>query len=105
MGLLGTITGMMQAFKVIGGSGLVAPTQVTAGVAQALIATALGLLIALFALFGFNFFARMQSQALDHLERLGSRLLDHIRLDEEMNGQAQIAPVTSLTPREGRAKR
>ena len=29
MGLLGTITGMMQAFKVIGGSGLVAPTQVT----------------------------------------------------------------------------
>ena len=71
MGLLGTITGMMQAFKVIGGSGLVAPTQVTSGVAQALISTALGLLIALFALFGFNFFARTQSQALDHLERLG----------------------------------
>ena len=43
MGLLGTITGMMQAFKVIGGSGLVAPTQVTSGVAQALISTALGL--------------------------------------------------------------
>jgi biopolymer transport protein ExbB len=105
MGLLGTITGMMQSFKVIGGSGLVAPTQVTAGVAQALIATALGLLIALFALFGFNFFARTQSQALDHLERLGSRLLDHIRLDEETNGQAQIAPVMPLTPREGRAKR
>src|SRR6202041_3010293 len=68
MGLLGTITGMMQALKVIGGSGLVAPTQVTSGVAQALIATALGLLIALFALFGFNFFARMQSQALDRME-------------------------------------
>ena len=51
------------AFKVIGGSGLVAPTQVTSGVAQALISTALGLLIALFALFGFNFFARMQSQS------------------------------------------
>ncbi|MGH7839014.1 MAG: MotA/TolQ/ExbB proton channel family protein, partial [Candidatus Binataceae bacterium] len=61
MGLLGTITGMMQAFKVIGASSLVAPTQVTAGVAQALIATALGLLIALFALFAFNFFARVQS--------------------------------------------
>ena len=55
MGLLGTITGMMQSFKVIGASSLVAPTQVTAGVAQALIATALGLLIAIFALFGFNF--------------------------------------------------
>jgi biopolymer transport protein ExbB len=83
MGLLGTITGMMQAFKVIGGSGLVAPTQVTSGVAQALIATALGLLIALVALFGFNFFSRTQSQALDQMERLGSKLADHIRLDQE----------------------
>src|SRR6516162_6721805 len=83
MGLLGTITGMMQAFNVIGASGLVAPTQVTAGVAQALIATALGLLIAIFALFGFNFFARMQSHAIDQMERLGSRLVDHIRLDQE----------------------
>jgi len=83
MGLLGTITGMMQAFQVIGGSGLVAPTQVTAGVAQALIATALGLLIALFALFGFNFFSRTQTRALDQMERLGSRLVDHIRLDQE----------------------
>lgn len=83
MGLLGTITGMMQAFKVIGGSGLVAPTQVTSGVAQALIATALGLLIALIALFGFNFFSRTQSHAIDQMERLGSKLIDHIRLDQE----------------------
>ena len=51
--------------------------------AQALIATALGLLIAMLALFGFNLFSRMQSQALDTMERLGSRLVDHIRLDEE----------------------
>jgi biopolymer transport protein ExbB len=93
MGLLGTITGMMEAFKVIGGSGLVAPTQVTSGVAQALIATALGLLIAIFALFGFNFFARMQSQALDRMERLGSRLIDHIRLDQE-NAEGEATPLT-----------
>ena len=80
MGLLGTITGMMQSFKVIGGAGLVAPTQVAAGVAQALIATALGLLIALVALFAFNFFSRMKSRALDEMERPGSRLVDRIRL-------------------------
>jgi biopolymer transport protein ExbB len=40
-------------------------------------------LIAIFALFGFNFFARMQSHAIDQMERLGSRLVDHIRLDQE----------------------
>jgi biopolymer transport protein ExbB len=93
MGLLGTITGMMQAFKVIGASSLVAPTQVTAGVAQALIATALGLLIAILALFGFNFFGRMQSHAVDQMERLGSRLVDHIRLDQQaqVDAPARIA--------------
>ncbi len=83
MGLLGTITGMMEAFRIIGGSGLVAPARVTSGVAQALIATALGLLIALIALFGFNYFSRAQSQALDKMERMGSKLADHIRLDRE----------------------
>jgi biopolymer transport protein ExbB len=93
MGLLGTITGMMQSFKVIGGAGLVAPTQVTAGVAQALIATALGLLIALFALFAFNFFERRKSRALDEMERLGSRLVDRIRLDEETADQRGSAPL------------
>jgi biopolymer transport protein ExbB len=83
MGLLGTITGMMQSFRLIGGAGLVAPTEVTAGVAQALIATALGLLIALIALFAFNFFSRLKSGALDEMERLGSHLVDRIRLEQE----------------------
>jgi len=87
---------------VIGGSGLVAPTQVTSGVAQALIATALGLLIALLALFGFNFFSRMQSQALDRMERLGSKLVDHIRLDQESDQQESPSGVHE---RKGRAVR
>jgi biopolymer transport protein ExbB len=105
MGLLGTITGMMQSFRVIGASTLVAPTQVTAGVAQALIATALGLLIALFALFGYNFFARMQSQALDQMERLGSRMVDHIRLDEEGAGEVTAPRLAAIAGKEGRAAR
>ncbi len=107
MGLLGTITGMMQAFKVIGGSGLVAPTEVTSGVAQALIATALGLLIAIFALFAFNFFNRVQSHALDRMERLGSRLVDHIRLDQEAResgvGATSTPPI--IASRERRSAR
>jgi biopolymer transport protein ExbB len=103
MGLLGTITGMMQAFKVIGGAGLVAPTQVTSGVAQALIATALGLLIALFALFGYNFFSRVQSHAMDQMERLGSRLVDHIRLDHESDGTGE-EELARVPLREKRAK-
>lgn len=82
LGLLGTITGMMHSFQLIGGNGLVDPSGVTGGVAQALIATALGLFIAILALFAFNFFSKRQSQALDEMERLGTRLLDNIRLGE-----------------------
>ena len=85
MGLVGTIGGMMQSFHLIGANGLVNPTGVTGGVAEALIATALGLVIALAALFGFNFFSKLQSQTLDEMERLGTRLIDHIRIDQQGN--------------------
>jgi biopolymer transport protein ExbB len=84
LGLLGTITGMMHAFNLIGNNGLVDPTGVTGGVAQALIATALGLFIAVIALFAFNFFSRRQSQVLDEMERLGTRLVDNIRMAQDL---------------------
>jgi biopolymer transport protein ExbB len=88
LGLLGTIMGMMQSFGLIGAKGLVDPTAVTAGVAEALIATALGLFVALIALFAFNYFARRQAQIHDEMERLGTRLIDRIRMD---NGGGQTA--------------
>jgi biopolymer transport protein ExbB len=88
LGLLGTITGMMHAFNLIGANGLVDPTGVTGGVAQALIATALGLFIAVIALFAFNFFSRRQSQVLDEMERLGTRLVDKIRMAETVQEHA-----------------
>lgn len=83
MGLFGTIIGMMNAFKLIGGDGVVNPTGVTSGVAEALIATALGLLIAIVTLFAFNYFSGRIDKTLDELERLGTRVIDHIKLDEK----------------------
>ncbi|NBQ54998.1 MAG: MotA/TolQ/ExbB proton channel family protein, partial [Proteobacteria bacterium] len=83
LGLVGTVVGMMRAFQVIGSEGIVNPTAVTGGVAEALIATVVGLLIALVALFGFNYFSRLQSQTMDQMERLGTRLIDHIRLSPQ----------------------
>jgi len=91
LGLLGTIFGMMQSFRLIGPDGLVNPGGVTAGVAEALIATAVGLLIALVALFGFNYLTRLQAQMLDEMERLGTRLVDHIRLDAQLVQDAREA--------------
>ena len=82
LGLLGTISGMIRAFRLFGGEGLVDPRGVTGGVAEALIATAVGLFIALVALFAFNYFSHQQAQVMDDLERLGTSLVDRIRLEE-----------------------
>jgi biopolymer transport protein ExbB len=58
---------------------------VTGGVAEALVATALGLFVALIALFFFNYFSDRQARVMDEMERLGTRLIDHIRLDAQEN--------------------
>ncbi len=81
LGLLGTISGMIGAFRLFGGSGAVDPGAVTGGVAEALIATAIGIVIALLALAAYNFFSHRRAVVLDEMERLGTRLIDRIRLD------------------------
>jgi biopolymer transport protein ExbB len=80
LGLLGTIVGMMHSFQLFGGDGLVDPGGVTGGVAQSLVATAIGLVVALFALFAFNYFSRRLERLMDELESFANARLGEIRL-------------------------
>jgi biopolymer transport protein ExbB len=83
LGLLGTIAGMIGAFRLFGGSDAVDPGAVTGGVAEALISTAIGIVIALLALVAFNYFSHRRAATLDEMERLGTRLIERIRLERE----------------------
>jgi len=88
LGLLGTIVGMMHSFRLIGGDGLVSPAGVSGGVAQALVATAIGLVIALVALFSFNYFSRRVDRLMDELETFAGHRLGELRLARERAGAA-----------------
>ena len=56
LGLLGTVTGIMKAFNAVSDGGL-DPSIVSAGIGEALIATAFGLGIAMVTLIPFNYYS------------------------------------------------
>lgn len=74
LGLLGTVTGMIRAFGLLGGSELDAPSAITGGIAEALIATAYGLGIAIVSLLPFNYLNSRLEEARHELEDASNHL-------------------------------
>ncbi|MDZ4830989.1 MAG: MotA/TolQ/ExbB proton channel family protein [Phycisphaerae bacterium] len=71
LGILGTVTGIIKSFQLLGGDQtLVDPRQVSAGIAEALITTAAGLVVALVTLFPFMAFRAQVERALGRIESL-----------------------------------
>ena len=74
IGLLGTVWGIMRAFHNMAVTGSSAPAVVAAGVAEALITTAAGLIVAVPALMLYNHFARQMNVMLTVAENNGRSL-------------------------------
>jgi biopolymer transport protein ExbB len=75
LGLFGTIIGMFHAFSVLAKPGH-APAEVTGGVADALVATAFGILIAMLGLAAFNMLQNQVRLILHQMETLRTMILN-----------------------------
>jgi biopolymer transport protein ExbB len=76
LGLFGTIIGMIQAFNVLSANG--GPSKVTGGIADALVSTGAGLLIAIIAVYFVNYFNSLARQIVHQLELIKLILINRI---------------------------
>ncbi len=78
LGILGTVTGIIQSFRLLGGAETVTdPAAVAAGIAQALYTTAFGLIVALVTLFPYVIFRSQADRCLGRLESVGATIAEH----------------------------
>jgi biopolymer transport protein ExbB len=74
LGLLGTVSGLMQSFANLGTTDLNSPLSVTGGIGEALLATAFGLTIAIVNLVPFNYLSNLEVKSRETLERIGTQV-------------------------------
>ncbi len=98
IGLLGTVIGIVGAFEELGKgntaqampgvTSAVAPQAVMTNIAEALVATAVGLVVAIPAVAAFNFFQRLVKTTVANTEALAHVLLAHLK------ARAEAAPAS-----------
>jgi biopolymer transport protein ExbB len=74
LGLLGTIIGMIDSFGIMADQGIGQPHAVTGGVAEALICTAGGIVVAVIALVPYNYFLTRIEQHTELIEYYATRM-------------------------------
>ena len=92
LGLFGTIIGMIQAFNVLSANG--GPAKVTGGIADALVSTGAGLLIAIIAVYFVNYFNNLTRRIVDQLELIKLILINRVH-GKGIDGAAAPRPVMS----------
>ena len=90
LGLLGTVTGLIRSFSFLGNEEL-AVQAVTGGIAEALIATACGLGIAIFSLVPFNFFTSRVSNLEFELQTAATNLEVMLEANQKAKREAEIS--------------
>jgi len=90
LGILGTVVGIIQSFQVLGAAGAAAnPKAVGAGLAEALITTAFGLIIAVPCLIAHNYFRAKARNYISDLDEYAEELVFHVNGESRSEGSKQ----------------
>jgi biopolymer transport protein ExbB/biopolymer transport protein TolQ len=89
IGLFGTVLGVVTAFRELGVNAAGQMGNVMSGIAEALIATAVGILVALPAVVAYNFFQKKSADVEENVSSLGNVLLAQMK--GELHAAAQVA--------------
>jgi biopolymer transport protein ExbB/TolQ len=100
VGLLGTVIGVIVAFAdLANGSSKVNMDKVMGGIAEALIATGVGLFVAIPAVVAYNFFQKKITDVEDNVLSIGKRLCAFLAAEERHPGESpRRDPVTEAEP-------
>jgi biopolymer transport protein ExbB len=98
IGLMGTVIGVIEAFDVLGqtdvsGAPGASTSSIMSGIAEALVATAVGLFVAIPAVAAFNYFQRRIQSTMANTEALSNVLLAHLSAEEPLPPAQSAAPV------------
>jgi biopolymer transport protein ExbB len=75
IGLFGTVVGIIRAFHSLAVSGSAGPSVISAGIAEALITTAAGLVVAVPAVIFYNYFLRRVNTIMNEIESVSKKVL------------------------------
>ncbi len=81
LGMTGTVTGMISSFDSMANATTLEATTVSAGISEALITTAAGLLVAMPAVIAYNVFSRKVDAHVSDMDKACTALVDFIALD------------------------
>jgi biopolymer transport protein ExbB len=87
VGLLGTVVGIISAFQGIAATGSGGLGSVSAGIAEALVETALGLMVAIPAVLSFNYLTTRVGTVESALSRSLGELLDDLESEHGRTGR------------------
>jgi biopolymer transport protein ExbB len=91
LGILGTVTGIINTFNVLSATAIDNPMGATAGIAEALITTAAGLIVAIGCLFPFNYFVAQLKRRTHELEQAMHQM--EIAYNTSQNKKSVTPPV------------